>query len=180
MRSVHAAARAMLSGIFVVTGARGIVNPDPLIPVARRVTDRAGPALRRIHPNLPSDERTLVQLDAAAKLAGGLLLLTPLRRPAAMMLAASLIPTTLTGHRFWEEEEAHGRAQQEIQFLKNLGIIGGLLLAATDTEGRPGLRWRTSHLMSDANRSLHREARHTRARVRVAARAASIRRRLPG
>jgi uncharacterized membrane protein YphA (DoxX/SURF4 family) len=37
------------------------------------------------------------------------------------------VPTTLAGHRFWEEESA-ARSGQRLQFLKNLGLIGGLLL----------------------------------------------------
>ena len=36
-----------------------------------------------------------------------------------------------------------GRAQQRIQFLKNLAIFGGLLIAAADTAGRPSLAWRS-------------------------------------
>jgi putative oxidoreductase len=170
----------MLAGIFVVSGAKGLGDPDRLVPTARDVTDRVGPALQRIHPGLPSDARTLVQLDQAAKLAGGLLLLTPLRRPASLVLAGLLAPATLAAHRFWGLDDPALRAQQQTQFLKNLGLIGGLLLAAADTEGRPGLRWRTAHMISDANRSLHREAKNTRAKVRLASRAGSIGRRLPG
>ena len=36
--------------------------------------------------------------------------------------------------------------------MKNLGLLGGLLLAAVDTEGRPGLRWRAGHAIDDATR----------------------------
>ena len=59
-----------------------------------------------------------------------------------------------------------------MQFLKNLGLLGGLLLAAVDTEGRPGLAYR-AHLASDrahrAVRTTRREARHaTRAATREA------------
>jgi len=38
------------------------------------------------------------------------------------------VPTTLAGHRFWEEEDEAARAQQTVQFLKNAAMMGGLLL----------------------------------------------------
>jgi len=39
-----------------------------------------------------------------------------------------LIPTTFVGHPFWKESESAARKNQQVQFLKNLGLIGGLLL----------------------------------------------------
>ena len=159
----------MLASIFVVQGAEAFAHPDPLVPRARRITDRVGPTLGNVNPDLRADARTLVKLNGAVMAAAGVLMITPLRRPAAVAVALSLVPTTLAAHSYWEHEDLAQRRQQRIQFLKNLGLFGGLLLAAGDTEGRPGLRWRTGHLISDANRSMHREARHTRSRVRAAA-----------
>ncbi|MDP8930210.1 MAG: DoxX protein, partial [Actinomycetota bacterium] len=45
---------------------------------------------------------------------------------AASVLAASLVPTTLAGHPFWKLEDKEA-AQQRIQFMKNLGLLGGLM-----------------------------------------------------
>ncbi len=53
-------------------------------------------------------------------------------RLAAMALAASIIPTTAAGHRFWEIDDPQRRAQQRTHFLKNAAILGGLLIAAFD------------------------------------------------
>ncbi|MDQ1385905.1 MAG: hypothetical protein QOG65_3284, partial [Actinomycetota bacterium] len=75
-------------------------------------------------------------------------------RIAALVLAGSLIPTTIAGHRFWEENEPTKRAGQTIHFLKNLSMLGGLLLAADDTGGRPSIPWR-----------LHQAADHARERM---------------
>ena len=65
---------------------------------------------------------------AAMVVGGAALTLNKLPRLAALGLAASLVPTTLAAHSFWEEEGAE-RKQQEIQFYKNLGLLGGLVLA---------------------------------------------------
>jgi len=34
----------------------------------------------------------------------------------------------MAGHAFWKEEDPKMRARQQGQFLKNLGLIGGLLV----------------------------------------------------
>jgi putative oxidoreductase len=180
MRPVRTAARAMLAGIFVTSGAKALTHPDPLVPAAQPFADRVGPRLARLHKRAPSDARTLVQLNGAVQFVGGMLLLTGLRRPAAAALAASLVPTTLAGHRFWEHRDPQERGHHQTQFLKNLGLIGGLLLAALDTEGRPGLRYRTGRLVHDADRAVRRTARETRRSVRLATRAAELGRHLPG
>ena len=57
-------------------------------------------------------------------------------------LIGTLVPTTYAGHRFWEETDDAARAQQRIHFLKNLGLLGGLILCLVDTEGKPSLGWK--------------------------------------
>ena len=75
------------------------------------------------------DPALAVRANGAAMVAGGAALtLGKVPRLAALGLIASLIPTTLAGHPFWELEGAERKAQ-EIQFYKNLGLLGGLLLA---------------------------------------------------
>ena len=71
---------------------------------------------------------------------------------ASTVLAASLVPTTAAGHRFWEESDPDVRAQQQLQFVKNVSMLGGLLLAAVDTEGKPGVAWRAKHAVGSAKR----------------------------
>jgi uncharacterized membrane protein YphA (DoxX/SURF4 family) len=180
MKPVRTAARAMLAGIFVAGGAKALTHPDPLVPTAQPIADRIGPMLVKVHKRAPSDARSLVQLNGAVQFAGGLLLLTGLRRPAALALAASMAPTTWAGHRFWEHHDPDERQAHQIQFLKNLGLIGGLLLAASDTEGRPGLRYRTGRWVHDTDRAVRRTARQTRQKVKLATRAAEFGRHLPG
>src|SRR5437762_10429415 len=139
MTPVRTVARTLLAGIFVAGGAKALMNPDPRVKVSEPVTTRVAPMLAKVHEKIPTDPRTLVQLNAAVQLAAGLLLPTRLYRPAALVLIGSLIPTTIGGHRFWEVDDPTMRELQQTQFLKNVGLLGGLILAAMDTEGRPGL-----------------------------------------
>lgn len=181
MRPVRSAARALLGSIFVSSGARGLANPDALVARAEPVANRVGTVLAKVDPRLPSDTRTMVTLNSAAQLVGGVLLVTGhFTRPAAALLAGSLVPTTVAGHPFWTVDDPAQRREHQIHFMKNLGLFGGLLLAALDTQGQPGLRWRTSHAVDQTQRSMRRIGRTARREARIAAVAAGAARRLPG
>ncbi|MCU1453651.1 MAG: DoxX family protein [Acidimicrobiales bacterium] len=105
------------------------------------------------HP-LPFETEAYVKANAAVQLGAGLLLAAgKAPRLASVALAATLVPTTIAGHRFWELE-GEERTAQQIHFTKNLAMLGGLLLAALDTEGRPDLRHRVTASGSDAGQHL--------------------------
>jgi uncharacterized membrane protein YphA (DoxX/SURF4 family) len=181
MKPVRTAARVMLSAIFVASGVRILIKPDSKVDTARRVTDRVGPLLEKIDPRFPSDARTLVQAKAVSDVVAGLALATGhFTRPAAALLAAGLVPTTVAGHPFWAGETPETRAEHQTHFLKNLGLLGGLLLAAADTQGQPGLRYRTSHAVDRSQRSVKRAVRTARREAKIAAMSAAAGRKLPG
>ncbi|MEO3776835.1 DoxX family protein [Micromonospora sp. B11E3] len=181
MKPVRSLARVMLSGIFVVSGARNFHNPGRLVPAAKPVTDRVAPFIQQVAPSLPTDAETLIRVNAATHLVGGLMLATGrFARPAALLLAGTLIPTTATGHPFWSNDDPAQRAQNQAHFLKNLGLFGGLLLAAADSGGKPGLRWRAGHRIDHSRRSVRRAVSTARREARIAVRSAAAARRLPG
>ncbi len=80
---------------------------------------------------IPEPELAVKANGALMVFAGIALALNLWPKLAATALLASLIPTTLVGHPFWEEEEEGPRKMQQTQFAKNLGLIGGLLLVLT-------------------------------------------------
>ncbi|MEH1164948.1 DoxX family protein [Micromonospora sp. CPCC 205539] len=181
MTPVRSLARAMLSGIFVVSGYRNLRNPQRLATAAKPVTDRVAPMLQQVHPRFPTEPESMVRLNAAVQLGAGLMLATGrLSRPAALVLAGTLVPVTIAGHPFWNNDDPAARNNNQIHALKNLGLLGGLLLAAADTEGKPGLRWRTGHRIGHSRRSMQRAVRTARREARIAVRSASTARRLPG
>jgi uncharacterized membrane protein YphA (DoxX/SURF4 family) len=178
MTVVRALARPLLSVLFVVQGANAIRNPEPLVPKAQPVTDRLVPMLKKVAPpqvsdRLPDTTANLVRLNGAAQVIGGIALASGKgRRLGASLLAASLVPTTLAGHSFWQEKDKAVRNQQRIQFMKNLGLMGGLLLAAVDTEGKPGVAWRTKHGAPAAKRETKRGAKAAKRETKQLAREA--------
>ncbi|MFB9360831.1 DoxX family membrane protein [Actinoplanes nipponensis] len=180
MKPVRTAARAMLGAIFVVSGARIVLDPDSKVTAAKRVTDKVGPLIERVDPRLPSDARNLVRAKAAADVVAGLLLARGrFTRPAAAVLAAGLVPTTLAGHPFWTYPQPE-RTQHETHFLKNLGLLGGLLLAAVDTQGKPGISYRTSHAVDRSQRSVRRAVRTAKREAKIATVSAAAARKIPG
>jgi putative oxidoreductase len=150
-------ARPLLASMFLVGGVNALKNPDKLALRAKPVLDRVVPLLKQASVPLPDDHETLVRINGAVHVGAGLALATG-RAPriSSAVLAATLVPTTLGGHRFWEEQDPMARTQQRMSFFKNLSMLGGLLIAAGDTDGKPGVAWRARRAAKDARR----EARH--------------------
>jgi putative oxidoreductase len=157
----------MLASIFIVQGYDTCRHPE-------RVADRAEPVVRLLagrFPAVPAKTENAVRLNGAVQMAAGsLLALGRFPRLSALVLAATLVPTTLAGHRFWEAEEQATKAQQRIHFLKNASIPGGLLIAVADTAGKPSLAWRARHSAKAARREAILTARTARASGKAGAR----------
>jgi putative oxidoreductase len=139
----------MIAAIFIVQGIDSLLHPDTKAPAAEKVVR---PLAERV-PAVPDQVEQAVRLNGAVQvLAGSLLAVGKFPRLSAAALAASLVPTTAAGHRFWESDDKQERAQQQIHFLKNLSMLGGLLIAAGDTAGNPSLAWRGRHAAKLAKR----------------------------
>ena len=163
-------ARPMLASIFIVGAANALKNASLPASKAAAVTDKVVPLAKKAGIPLPEDPETLVKINAGVQIAAGLALATG-RAPrlSAAVLAASLIPTTAAGHRFWEESDPTVRTQQRLHFFKNISLLGGLIIASGDTEGQPGVAWRARRAAKDARREARRLAHDARREARLAA-----------
>jgi putative oxidoreductase len=154
-------ARPMLASIFIAEGIDSLLHPDTKAPAAEAVVR---PLAEQV-PVVPGQVEQAVRLNGAVQLvAGSLLAIGRFPRLSAAALAASLIPTTYAGHRFWESNDKQERSQQKIHFLKNVTMLGGLLIAAGDTAGNPSVAWRSRH----AAKTVKREAALTVKSVQAA------------
>ena len=128
MTFVRAAARPLMGVLFVTAGIDSLQKPEGRAKAAQPVVEKMGSV-----PLMPTDPVTAVRVNAALHVvAGSMLTIGLLPRLAALALAGSMVPTTLGGHRFWEIEDPAARAQQRTHFMKNLAILGGLLVTALD------------------------------------------------
>ncbi|MBL3669912.1 DoxX family protein [Streptomyces sp. M2CJ-2] len=176
MSLLRAVGRPMLASMFVAGGLESVRHPEAVVPVAEPVVR---PVAERVAV-LPDRTEQTVRLNGAVQVVAGLLLAAGrVPRTAALALAVTLVPTTLAGHRFWEEDDTAQRVQQRIHFLKNLAMLGGLLIAADDTGAAPSLLWRGRHTARELRRDARLVRHAARAGARPAAAAARVRSKLP-
>jgi putative oxidoreductase len=144
-------ARPMLASIFVVGATTALKNSSGTAGKADPVTSRLVPLLQKAGIPLPEDPETLVRINAGVQIGAGLALATGrFPRLSAALLAGSLVPTTAAGHRYWEIDDPAQRTQQKLHFFKNVSLVGGLMIASTDREGKPALTWRAKRAARDA------------------------------
>jgi putative oxidoreductase len=136
MGLIRRLSQPLLAASFVAGGIETLLEPGPRIQRARE----AG------LDDLPfGDAATLTRANAAVQVGAGAMLATNrLPRLSALLLAGTLLPTTYAGHPFWSETDKQSRQQQRTNFLKNAGLLGGLLVTALDR--RPRRKRRRSHV----------------------------------
>ena len=136
-------ARPLLSVAFIGQGVDALRNPKPAADAARPALDGMRQLPDPIGTNVPSDAETFARVNAAVQVGGGLLLATgKLPRLASAALAFTVIPGSLGGHMFWNEADPQRKADERRAFMTDLSLLGGLIIAAVDTEGKPSLGWR--------------------------------------
>lgn len=117
--------RILLAALFIVSGFGKITGYD-------------GTAGYMAAKGLPL-VNVLLPLTIAVELGGGILLAAGYKaRAAALLLLLFTIPATLVFHAFWgiDPKEA---AQQQIHFLKNVSIMGGMLMVFAHGAGAYGV-----------------------------------------
>jgi putative oxidoreductase len=114
--------RLLMSAIFISAG-------------LSKIQQREGTLQYMKSKNVPFAPVAL-PVAAATEIIGGTSLLSGYRgRYGALALAAFLVPTSLLMHDFWKLEAGMERQTQQINFLKNLALIGGLLAIASAGTG---------------------------------------------
>jgi uncharacterized membrane protein YphA (DoxX/SURF4 family)/gas vesicle protein len=136
-------ARPLLSAAFIGQGVETLRNPA----VSLEATEPTVAALRQLPEpygdKVPSNPETAARINAAVQIAGGALLATgKAPRIASVALAFTVIPGSLGGHLFWTESDPERKAQKRRDLLTDLSLLGGLIIAAADTAGKPSLGWR--------------------------------------
>lgn len=112
---VRALGHVLLSAIFISGGWGAFSKPG-------------GRPKKVAAAGIPEPELAVTLNGATMVVAGVLLGLDIAPKVAATVLLGSMVPTTVVGHPFWKEEPGPERQHHLTQFLKNLGLMGGLLL----------------------------------------------------
>jgi uncharacterized membrane protein YphA (DoxX/SURF4 family) len=129
-------ARPMLSAAFIGRGIDALRSPKQAADAARPTLEGLRKLPDPVGTNVPISAETVARVNAAVQIGGGLLLATgKLPRMASAALA-------LTGHAFFGDADPQRKADERRALLSDVSLIGGLIIAAVDTEGKPSLGWR--------------------------------------
>ena len=162
-------ARPLLASSFIVGGALAVSKPqlfaDDVRPLKKKVAAQVQEADTDVP--VPDDATQDVRIWGAVHIVGGLALATD-RAPrlSAAVLAATMVPTIAGTHRFWEKSGSE-RVRDGVHFAKDTSILGGLLIAALDKEGKPSLGYRAGKAAKTARREAKHAAAHAGQEVRA-------------
>src|SRR5699024_5262312 len=147
MSLVRRIARPLLAAPFVVEGVCTALHPGREIDVDTQAFDAADSAIAKSSAPGVLDVRTIVRSTGALAAGGGDLHATN-RCPRAA--AVTLLATTSVGwagrKKVWELR-GEELTQELRSILTDAGLLGGVLLAVVDTEGRPSLGYRANKLV---------------------------------
>lgn len=132
--TLHALGRILLPLLFIISGINKFMN----IPgTAAYIGPNRFPAIPQIESALGMNMPTILAWGTAGvETFGGLLVLIGLfTRSAATLLFLLTGATIVFFHNFWAMADASQMAAQQTQALKNLSIMGGLLLLMAQGSG---------------------------------------------
>jgi putative oxidoreductase len=147
MKAIRAAfiviARFLLSAVFLAAGINKIVHWQETEQTLMNVLSNwqshmsGQEMIQTFFATAIAFTPTLLFLATLMELVGALLLLLGIKeKVGAALLLALLIPTTILFHQFWFVDGLEKELQQAM-FLKNLAILGGLILVLLHGAGSP-------------------------------------------
>jgi len=168
---VRVVARPLIASSFVFSGVDRLRNAGATAPQLK-------PVLAGVTKVIPSaaavtnNEKLVGQVLGATQVGAALLLgIGRFSRVAALLLTVTATVNTLVDYRSADATTPEGKKQRRTTLLKNLSLIGAVLLAAVDTNGRPGIAWRAEHLAIDARRNATGLGRDAKKKLKKADRA---------
>ncbi|WP_019925084.1 DoxX family protein [Nocardia sp. BMG111209] len=137
-------AHPMLAADSIVGGVDALLDPEPRVRAVADLVQRGEKSLPpKVAAYLPGDATRVVRINAVVRISGGVLLaMGRMPRLSVILLAVTAVPTAVSEHDFWNEQDRDRRGAKRAGFLKQVSLFGGLLIASTDRAGKPSLTWR--------------------------------------
>lgn len=160
MSPLRALARPLLASTFVVDGVDALRHADEQHERAKPFQSLAGMIGVK---GVPTDAATINRLVGSVQVAAGVMLaIGKAPRAAAVTLAVVTLPTVLTKKPVGSQDVASGSGEQRAALLRAAALIGGLIFAAEDRQGKPSLGWRYDNWRDqraelDAVQSAHKD-----------------------
>ncbi|MBG0741560.1 DoxX family membrane protein [Paeniglutamicibacter antarcticus] len=162
MSIVRLLARPMLASSFILSGLDRLRHAD-------QTAKQLSPVLSTAVAALPfaTDEKMLARVIGGTQLGAGVMLAAgKFSRLSALLLTLTSTLNAVVEYRTADSSTSEGRTQRRHQLLKNVSLAGGMLLAAVDTAGKPGLAWRAGHLAEAGKKNTRKQLKHADKAVR--------------
>ena len=122
-RAAELLGRVILGGYFLYNGINHWRNREMMSGYARS-------------KGIPSADTAVAGTGLMLALGGLSLLFGVKPKAGAALIAAFLAGVTPTMHAFWKDEDPQEKANNQINFMKNMALLGAASLAAGALEGR--------------------------------------------
>ena len=162
MSPLRAIARPLLAATFVFDGLDAIYHADeqqeraqPFQPLLDRVGEKV--------KGLPTDPATVTRIIGAVQVTAGVMLAYgKAPRASAATLALVTLPSILTKKPIGAKDAAADPGEHRAALLRAAALIGGLIFAAEDRQGKPSLgyrydSWKGQRAELDAIQTAHRD-----------------------
>lgn len=133
MNPLRIIARPLLAAGFIAGGLDQLLDTPQHAEAAEDLVHTLSSKVESI----PNDPPLLVRTNGAVMVAAGMALAVgKLPRFAALALSATMVPTTMTQHRFWAETDPTIAGLKRQLFVKNVALLGGALLATAGVNSK--------------------------------------------
>ncbi|MEX3645682.1 DoxX family protein, partial [Mycolicibacterium porcinum] len=133
----------MLSATFIARGVDTLRDPSTSTETTRRTLGALSALPGPVGSGVPNNAEAVARVNAAVQVAGGLLLaLGRAPRLTAAALAVTMLPRSIGSQAFLKDSDPERAAAQRREFFTDVSLLGGLIIAAADTAGKPSLAWR--------------------------------------
>lgn len=170
MTLVRVLARPLLASSFVLTGIDRLRHTDATATALRPTLDRITKAVPAAASATGNEQRVAKVLGAAHLGAAVLLGIGRFSRLSATVLVVTSALNAIVEFNNADSSTSKARKDRRNQLIKNLSLMGAVLLAAVDTNGRPSWAWRAEHFAEDARRNALALSHDTRKSARSLAR----------
>lgn len=159
MSLVRRIARPLLAAPFILEGIRTAYQPEREIDVYPQAFEAVDSALAKTSTPDFLDARTIIRVSGAVAAGAGILYAS---NRCPRLAAATLLVTTSVGwagrKRIWELS-GEERMQELQSILTDAGLLGGVLLAVVDHDGRPSVGYRVEKFVERSKKNAEAKQR---------------------
>lgn len=153
MSIVRLLARPLVATGYIASGVEAYQKPSASAAKLESVLDQAEQAFPQLRA-VTADRTQFAKGLAAAKVGAGSLLAIGLfpRLSAGVLLASSAVDT-YAEYQAADTTTTESRTARRNNVLKDLSLVGALMIVSVDTAGNPSLAWRAGDLAGDVRKS---------------------------